>query len=49
MDRGASQATVHGVPQSRTLLKQLGTHAAAAAWENGTDEPISRAGIEMQT
>ena len=28
MDRGAWQATVHGVTQSQTRLKQLGTHTA---------------------
>ena len=28
MDRGAWQATVHGVAKSRTRLKQLSTHAA---------------------
>ena len=27
MDRGASQATVHGVPKSQTQLKQLNMHA----------------------
>ena len=27
MDRGAWQPTVHGVAQSQTRLKQLGTHA----------------------
>ena len=27
MDRGAWQATVHGVTKSRTQLKQLSTHA----------------------
>ena len=28
MDRGAWQATVHGVAESRTQLKQLGKHTA---------------------
>ena len=27
MDRGTWQATVHGIPQSQTRLKRLGTHA----------------------
>ena len=31
MDRGAWQATVHGVAQSRTRLKQLNTHACTYA------------------
>ena len=28
MDRGARQATVHGVAQSRTRLKRLSSHAS---------------------
>ena len=31
MDRGAWQATVHGVAQSRTRLKRLSTRARAQA------------------
>ena len=29
MDRGAGQATVHGVAKSETLLKRLSSHAGA--------------------
>ena len=29
MDRGAWQATVHGVAKSQTQLKQLSTHACS--------------------
>ena len=33
LDRGAWQATVHGVTKSRTLLKRLSTHALTDALE----------------
>ena len=32
MDRGAWQATVHGVAKSQTQLKQLSTHAHMYSW-----------------
>ena len=35
MDRGAWQATVHGVSKIRTLLKRLSTHARR------TENPVS--------
>ena len=35
MDRGACQATVHGVTKNWTLLKQLTTHAWGVSWNVG--------------
>ena len=35
MDRGAWRATVHGVAQSRTPLKRLGTHSGKLLYSAG--------------
>ena len=40
MDRGTSQATVHGVAKSQTRLKWLSTHAHAnTSWNKERDKP----------
>ena len=40
MDRGASQATVHGVTKSWTQLKQLSTHRKQNKKEMGNESKI---------
>ena len=47
-DRGAWQATVHGVSESDTMEQLSKVVHLYEIWKDGTDGPIFREAVEMQ-